>query len=239
MLFGWTGVLVLLLVIAILGKRLSADHWLSMLLCVQAFAMFSDVPADGYSVELGKLEDETNRGKILTTGQEVRFAFCILAGIIQTFFLNSTQTSYDGCPVSSTNDPGSCWTWGLSVNGYYALVFCVVFVLVIPIIWLKELDASNIPIRTFREHILDIWETLQSRTTLSLMCYSAGMAILTNFPSTVNYYFQYYVLQLNNFQAGIDTISTYCTLTIAIGLFKRYFTSGMEIREDFEYFVLL
>ena len=222
MLFGWSGVLLLLLIIAILGKRLSADNWLSMLLCTQAFAMFSDVPADGYSVELGKLEDETNRGKILATGQEVRFAFSIFAGIIQTFFLNSTQTSSQDCHVSSSNDPGSCWTWGLSVNGYYALIFCVIFVLVIPITWLKELDASTIPIRTFREHMLDVWETLQSRTTLSLMFCSMGISILTNFPSTVNYYFQYYVLQLNNFQAGIDTISTYCTLTIAIDLFKRW-----------------
>ena len=51
-------------------------------------------------------------------GSTRRLEFFCLAGIIQTFFFNSTQTSYDGCPVSSTNDPGLCWTWGLTVNGY-------------------------------------------------------------------------------------------------------------------------
>ena len=37
--------------------------------------MFSDVPADGYSVELGQLEPPERRGQILATGQRVRFSF--------------------------------------------------------------------------------------------------------------------------------------------------------------------
>lgn len=39
-----------------------------------------DVPADGYSVELGQREPPQRRGVILATGQMIRFSFCILAG---------------------------------------------------------------------------------------------------------------------------------------------------------------
>ena len=35
----------------------------------QAFMMLADVPADGYSVELGQLEKPDERGTILSTGQ--------------------------------------------------------------------------------------------------------------------------------------------------------------------------
>jgi hypothetical protein len=55
MLFGWTRVLALLLFLAISADTLSASTWLVTLLLVQVCLMFSDVPADGYSVELGQL----------------------------------------------------------------------------------------------------------------------------------------------------------------------------------------
>ena len=83
--------------------------WLSMQLGIQAFAMFSDVPADGYSVQLGQRESIEQRGQILATGQRIRFSFCVLAGFIQTFLLNGESTSAPDCPISF-ND---CWNWYL------------------------------------------------------------------------------------------------------------------------------
>jgi hypothetical protein len=47
MIFGWTFVLVFLAVLAFTAHILTADTWLTALLLIQLFLMFSDVPADG------------------------------------------------------------------------------------------------------------------------------------------------------------------------------------------------
>ena len=60
----------------------------------------ADVPADGMSVEYGKLEDVKRRGTILATGQCIRFFFCFLAGTIQSFLLNGPDTNGHSCPIS-------------------------------------------------------------------------------------------------------------------------------------------
>jgi len=73
---GWSGVLILLLTLAIGADKLTASTWLSLQLITQVFLMFIDVPADGYSVELGQLETKEQRGQILATGHRV-FASCL------------------------------------------------------------------------------------------------------------------------------------------------------------------
>lgn len=218
MLFGWTFALLLLLVLTIVADKLDASTWLIVLLLVQFFAMFSDVPADGYSVELGQLEPKERRGQILATGQMIRFLFCILAGSIQSLLLNGPTTNDSECEISWDN----CWSWGLTINQYYALIFSLVFVLCIPILWLKELDPKKIPRHTFRKFMSEIWGTLQNLTTLYLLIFVVGCYSLTNFKSVVNTYMQYYVIQLTNFQAGIDTITTYMSVSLAIYIFKSY-----------------
>jgi hypothetical protein len=69
MIAGWGMVLVLLLILAIFADKMDASTWLATLLVTQCFLMLSDVPADGYSVELGQLETEEQRGQILATGR--------------------------------------------------------------------------------------------------------------------------------------------------------------------------
>jgi BT1 family len=56
MIMGWIGVLILLLALAFSANKISSTQWLSILLLMQCFVMFSDVPADGYCVQLGQLE---------------------------------------------------------------------------------------------------------------------------------------------------------------------------------------
>ena len=63
--------------------EMSVSVWLITLLFTQVFVMFSDVPADGYCVELGHIEGKLQRGQILATGLRVRFSFCVVAGFIQ------------------------------------------------------------------------------------------------------------------------------------------------------------
>lgn len=80
MIAGWAMVLVLLLVLATTADKMSITSWLVTLMLVQGFAILSDVPADGYSVEIASLEKEHEKGQVLATGQRVRFTFCVVAG---------------------------------------------------------------------------------------------------------------------------------------------------------------
>lgn len=198
MLFGWGGVLLLLLFLAFYADKLDASSWLATLLSVQVFLMFSDVPADGYSVELGQLEPKEQRGQILATGQRVRFTFCVLAGVIQTFFLNGPSTNNSDCAIG-LND---CWEFGLKINEYYGLLFCLVCVLYIPIWFLKEPDASLYPLHSLTGLFYEIWLTVQNLTTFYLIIFVLGINMLTNFTSQVNIVMQYYLINLTNFQVG-------------------------------------
>lgn len=218
MLCGWAGVLVILLVLAITSNTMSLTGWLVSQMAVNGFVMLSDVPSDGYCVELGQMEPFEKRGQILATAQRIRFSFCVIAGFIQTFLLNGPSTNQSGCEISFQ----SCWAWGLTINGYFGLLFAIVFVLAIPICWLKELDATHVPRHTASFFFKEIWLILQNMTTFYLLIFILGIQTLTNFTSNANIQLQYYVIKLTNFQAGIDTVTTYAGLAYAIWLFQKY-----------------
>lgn len=218
MIAGWTGVLTILFVLAFAADKMSTSLWLVSLMFVQVFVMLSDVPADGYSVELGQLEPPERRGQILATGQRIRFSFCVIAGIIQMFLLNGPHTNDTGCPTSFLQ----CWSWGLTINQYYGLLFAIIFILTVPVLYLKEIDASHIPQHTLREFFEGIWATLQNLTTLYLVIFVIGVQSLSNFTNNAAIYLQYYVIKLTNFQAGVDTVTTYGALVTAIWIFQRF-----------------
>jgi len=218
MLCGWVGVLAILLVLAILSNTMSLIGWLVSQMAVNCFVMLSDVPSDGYCVELGQMEPFEKRGQILATGQRIRFSFCVIAGLIQTFLLNGPTTNESGCQISFQ----SCWSWGLTINGYFGLLFAIVFVLAIPICWLKELDATHVPRHTASFFFNEIWIILQNLTTFYILIFILGIQTFTNFTNNANIQLQYYVIKLTNFQAGIDTVTTYAGLAYAIWLFQTY-----------------
>jgi hypothetical protein len=151
-------------------------------------------------------------------GQRVRFSFCIVAGVIQTFLLNGPSTNDSDCAINLEN----CWSWGLTINQYYGLMFVLVAILTIPIFWLKELNAEHIPQHDMKEFMTGLWETLQNLTTFYLLIFVIGISAFTNFYNNVNITLQYYVIKLTNFQAGVDTITTYAALVFAIWLFQKY-----------------
>jgi hypothetical protein len=218
MLAGWTGVLIILFVLAFAADKMATSVWLISLMFLQIFLMLSDVPADGYSVELGQLEPPHQRGQILATGQRIRFTFCVLAGVIQMFLLNGPTTNDSGCPISTFQ----CWSWGLTINQYYGLLFAIIFILTVPVVFLKEIDASHIPQHTLFEFFEGIWATLQNLTTLYLVIFVIGVQSLSNFTNNAAIYLQYYVIKLTNFQAGVDTVTTYGALVTAIWIFQTY-----------------
>ena len=62
MLIGWTGVIFSLLILSFTAQMISVEVWLTLLLAIRVFEMLSDVAADAYCIELGKLEPLGQRG---------------------------------------------------------------------------------------------------------------------------------------------------------------------------------
>lgn len=226
MVVGWTLTLMILFLLAVSADQLDTSSWLAALMIMQFCVMLSDVPADGYSVELGQLESKEERGQILATGQRVRFIFSMVAGVIQTFLLNGPTTNSSDCEISWKE----CWAWGLNINSYYALIFLVVLVLTIPVFWLKELDASHIPVHNFSYYCSNVWGILQNLTTLYLLIFVIGTYTLTGLRNNASIAIQYYIIKLTNFQSGIDTITSYGATVLAVYVFQRYL-----IRQNWRY----
>jgi hypothetical protein len=117
------------------------------------------------------------------------------------------------------------WSWGLTVSGYYGLIFALVFVLTLPILWMKEPDPALTPAVPLKQFLTEFWDTIQERSTLNLIIYAVGISCISNVYPIVNIYMQYYIIQLTNFQAGMDTITSYAFLTFAIWVFRNYLTN--------------
>jgi MFS family permease len=219
MLMGLSVTLALTFVLAVVPPAaMGANVWISIQFFIQIGVMFSDVPADGYSVELGQLESLEQRGQILVVGQKIQYVFCIVAGLIQTFMLNGTSTNGKDCSI----DFEDCWSWGLTVNQYNGLMFALIFVLVIPVLFLKEIEHQDVPHRDGVQFLQDLWDTMQNLATMRLTIYVLGISMLTYTYSNVNLYIQYYIIELTNFQVGIDTTATYFGTWLATFLFQTY-----------------
>ena len=52
--------------------------------------------------------------------------------------LNGVDTSPPDCKIGISG----CWSFGLSMQGYYALLFAMTLVLAIPIFYLKEIKCK-------------------------------------------------------------------------------------------------
>lgn len=219
MIVGWVGVLLITLIIGIFYTEISVNQYIILGLISQLFLMVADVSADGYSVELGQLEAEDQRGQILVTGQRIRFGMTLFAGIIQAVLVNGVTTNAPDCPISFLE----CWSFGLTVGQYYFLTFVVMLTLFIPILFLKEPSTKNIPLRNFTHHAHDLWDTLQNKTTLYLLIFVFGTNMLSSLQSVASIYLQYDVIQLTNFQSGIDTITTFGAVMFGVWLFQKYF----------------
>jgi hypothetical protein len=85
------------------------------------------------------MEPPSQRGQILATGQRLRFTFSMIAGLIQTFLLNGKSTSPSDCKIGISG----CWSFGLTMQGYYGLLFCFTLALVLPIFYMREIKANS------------------------------------------------------------------------------------------------
>jgi len=219
-LIGFFLVLLALLILALFSDQMSTSGWLTTLMLMQLSLMFATVPADGYSIELGEYEHPAEKGQILVTGQRIFFIFCVVAGVIQTLLVNGPSTNEPGCEIAIDK----CWQWGLSMKQYYWLIFVLTAILTAPMLVFREITGPNTPRRhSFVELCGQIWATMHNLTTLRILVFVIGIGALTNFTSQVNIFLQYYIIGLTNVQAGIDNITSYLALVLAIYIFQEYF----------------
>ena len=181
--------------------------------------MLADVPADGYSVELGQLEAENERGVILSTGQFIRFLATMFAGVIQATMVNGESTNASGCDISPLN----CWSWGLTVGQYYRLLALIFVVLALPIFFIREVSSDHIPIHSFAEHGRALWETLKNPTTLYLLIFVSTNGTLSQLTPITYNYVQYTLVNLANLQGGIQVVVTYLAVAMGVKLFQVFF----------------
>lgn len=181
--------------------------------------MLADVPADGYSVELGRIEKEHERGTILSTGQFIRFLATMCAGVIQATLVNGTNTNASDCGVGVLD----CWSWGLSVGQYYMLLSAIFVVISIPIFFMREVSSKNIPVHTFGAHAKDLWETMKNPTTLYLLFFVAGNGTISQLTPITYNYVQYTLINLTNLEAGIQVIFTYLGVAVGVKIFQVFF----------------
>jgi hypothetical protein len=219
MTWGWAGAVGCTVVLAIIGDTCTVETWLGLSIATQAFMMLADVPADGYSVELGQLEAENERGVILSTGQFIRFLATMFAGVIQATMVNGVSTNASDCEISALN----CWSWGLTVGQYYRVLAVIFAVLALPIFFMREVSSDHIPLHSFAQHGHALWETLQNPTTLYLLVFvSANGALSQLTPITYNYV-QYTLVNLTNLQGGVQVVVTYLAVAVGVKIFQVFF----------------
>lgn len=215
---GWFLAIVLMAFLAAFADSFDASGWILMLFGVNAFMLLADVPADGYAVELGRMETGEQRGQVVATAQMIRWIFATFAGVIQALLMNGPHTNKDDCTISWNQ----CWGWGLTVSGFYWFLTVLLIILFVPMCYLKEPDAKYIPEHSIYEFFDKIWETMQNQTTFRLIVFVIGIHAFTNFISNAAIYLQYYVIGLTNFQSGIDSISTSLATAMGIRLFQTH-----------------
>lgn len=215
MILGWSTTIIVLLIIGFLGKNMSSELYLGLIILNQSLMLIADCPADGYCVEMGKLESIENRGKILITGQVCRFVSGIFFGLIQTFLL--------GGPETNPNGKSTFLSWGLTFSQFYFLLagLCTFFSL--PLLLLKEpkrTETHKVTIKQWGNDMLNVLSNKASARLYIAVIFISSFGQLT--PTNLITNFQYYVVEMNSILSGVNTVTTGLTLVFAVLLFKKY-----------------
>eukprot|EP01041_Mallomonas_annulata_P002108 gene2108-4119_t len=218
MLIGWIGALSFLFLLATSASTLTATSWIGINILMQSFILVADVPIDGYLVELGRLESPEKRGQIMTTATMIRSTFSIFAALFQLIFVNGLSTNDPHCVV----DWEHCWHFGITIQQYYAVMLCMIFILVLPVINLKELDCSRIPILSPGHFLSQIWDTMQSLSSFYLILFVTGIHITAHLRNPTVLFIQYYIIKLTSAQSSVDSILSGSASLLGLWIFKTF-----------------
>ena len=233
---GWCAVLVITLVLSLCAAEISVQVWIGLCLLAQIFTVLADTTVDGLCIQLGQLEPLAERGQVLATGQRVKLVFVLLGAFIQAVLVNGPSCNPPHChedrPKSGTY--GGCWSWGLTLPQYYALLFCMLLLMLLPLLVFvdptfsrpkslrPEASESPLPV-TFDDHQKLLWDTLSQPTTLFLLVFVAGNNLFSQIMSIVQWYVQYELISMSNFESGISSVLSAFAAAIAVYLFQTYF----------------
>jgi len=237
--FGWTGALILLVVVGALAKGLAnqpADgDWSSdqgatwngdktsnfflyeMLLLVQCFFyIFSDVAGDGMTIELSKFEPPEKRGYILTTGQMTRFASTIGANILGILFMNGVNyTSYKGRDSAFPFEIGFGWVH------FVLVIMCIPFYVGM-VLFLQDPPKDE----TDEHHSLaqiaaKLWILMKTKVMFFLivgMLLNMAIASLINPAQNVIQN----IVSPSTLQNGVGSLFGNAIFLIGVSLFRKY-----------------
>jgi MFS family permease len=226
MMMGWGSAIGLLIILAAASNLLSATDWLIVLLVSQFFVCLADVQADGYVAQLSHNQPQVH-AIVHSLGFILRFGFGILGGIIQASILNSSNgVSPEDCSDRGWRD---CWRSGVNINGYYGVIVGVTVALMAGLPFLEEIDSPSHPRYTLNVYLSKLWSMISSYPSFMVLFSFMGITTLTNFRSTVNFYIQYDVLKLTNFQSGVSSAGVFLAIPLAIYAFNA-FLSGFDWR---------
>eukprot|EP00854_Cymbomonas_tetramitiformis_P019532 gene19532-23358_t len=211
---GWLGAILVMVVLAFAADPEIVSFSTYGILCMiaTAFYIVADVNADGLTIEWSQKESPETRGRILATGQIVRFTFSCAAGLFNALLMNGP----------STNPEGKGWNFGLTVGQMFEFTVVLCLLLVVPIFYLVEPDSSAIPSRNLHEHLGELWQILHGKPLSLLLIYVCGMTALAGIYNVAALTMQFQIIQLDQFQSGVDTLSTYFVLLVAIHIFKTF-----------------
>lgn len=87
-------------------------------------------------------------------------------------------------------------------------------------LWMTEIKDRS-PDRTFRQFAGDIFDTCRDLTTTYLLVFVVGNTMLALSPFNVTSNLQFLVIKLPNLLAGIDSMTTYLSLSLGIYIFQK------------------
>ena len=211
---GWSVALILLFFTAIYIDQMGFYEYIFTAATIEFFMMIADVNADGYTVQLSKLEHPDRRGRILSNGQLCRFFMCMFAGAVQSFLLNGP----------TTNPPGKGFQWGLSVSEMFWFMLALTAPFLIPGIYYFQERPSlgKAHQHTFCQQLGMIWDVMHNVVVIMVMIFSLFFIVLAGASNRVSVIIQGEIIQMSQLQFGVDNISTYLTLCFGIMIFKTF-----------------
>lgn len=224
---GWGCSLAIILALALWADS-SVQAWLGLSLLSQVCAVLAVTTQDGLVIELGQMESPSERGTVLAMGQRVRYVATLVGSFIQAVLVNGPSCNPPNCEVDRPGGRGfgGCWSWGLTPPQYYGLVFSLLLVLLLPLNVFQDPTCRTgrppaVP-RTLTEHRCMLWQTLSTPSTLYLLIFVAGTNLFSLLMSIVQWYLQYKIIKISNFQSGISAALSAAVAALAIYLFQRY-----------------
>lgn len=123
-------------------------------------------------------------------------------------------------PRHTTHSRAPNQSYNNNTPQYYYLLFALTCVLFVPMLWMREIEDRS-PDRTIRQFAGDIFDTCRNLTTTYLLIFVVGNTMLALSPFNVTTNLQYLVLKIPNLLAGIDSMTTYLSLSLGIYIFSK------------------